>query len=64
MDAIAVGFVAPFAVLPRHSRVVPELIKPSTNQRVAALDLVVEKTEGQIAFHCFNPQRQAAKLHS
>ena len=39
-----------------------ELIEPRAEQRVAALDLVVEEAERQRAVHRFDPQRQPAQF--
>ena len=63
MHAVAVVLVAAFAMLPRHRRIVGELVEPSADQRVAALHLVVEEAERQGAVHRFYPQRKAAQLH-
>ena len=41
----------------------PELVEPGADQRIAALDLVVEEAERKRAVHRLDPQRQAAKLH-
>ena len=62
VHAVRVVPVAAVAVLPGHHRVVPELIEPRAEQRVAALDLVVEEAERQRAVHGFDPQRQPAQL--
>ena len=40
VDAIGMVLVAPFAI-PSHREVVHELIKPSPDQRIAALDFVL-----------------------
>ena len=62
VHAVGVVPVAAVAVLPGHRRVVLELIEPRAEQRVAALDLVVEEAERQRAVHGFDPQRQPAQL--
>ena len=63
VDAVPVVPVAALPVLPRHRRVVAELVEPRADERVAALDLVVEEAERQVAVHRLNPERQPAELH-
>ena len=63
VHAVRMVLVAALPVLPGHHRVVPELVEPRANQRIAALDLVVEEAERQGAVHRLDPERQAAKLH-
>ena len=55
--------VATITVLPRHHWVVLELVEPSTDQRVAALNFVVQESEWQITIHGFNPKRESAELN-
>ena len=62
VHAVRVVLVATFAVLPGHSGVVLELIKPRADERVAALDLVVQEAEWQLPVHGLDPERQPAQL--
>ena len=62
VHAVRVVPVAAFAVLPRHHRVVAELIEPRPDERVAALDLVVQETERQLPVHGLDPERQPAQF--
>ena len=63
MDAVGMPLVARFAVLPGHHGVVLERVEPGAHQAVAALDLVVEERERQVAVHRLDPERQPAQLH-
>ena len=63
VHAVGVALVAALAVLPRHHRVVLERVEPGADKAVAALDLVVEERERQVAVHRLDPERQAAELH-
>ena len=63
MHAVRVAPVAAVPVLPGHRRVVPKPVEPRTDQRVAALHLVVEEAERQGAVHGLDPERQATQLH-
>ena len=63
MHTVRVILVATFPVLPRHRRVVPELVEPRADEGVAALHLVVEEAKREGAVHRLDPERQAAELH-
>ena len=63
MHTVRVILVATFPVLPRHRRVVPELVEPRADEGVAALHLVVEEAKREGAVHRLGPERQAAELH-
>ena len=57
---IGVIAVTTITLGPCHHRVMLKLIEPSTHKAIAALDLVVQEAEGQVAVHGLHPQGQAA----
>ena len=61
VNSVGVVLVATLA-RPRHHRVMQELVKPCSDQTVAAADFVVEKRQRQVAVERFDPQRQPAQL--
>jgi len=62
VHAVTVALVAAFAILPRHRRVVLELVEPRAEKAIAALHLMVEERERQRSVHGLDPKCEAAKL--
>src|SRR5262249_40188515 len=56
-----VGLVSAFT-LPGEDWIVLELIEPAAHQRIANLDLVVKKAEGQDPVHRLDPEGEASQL--
>ena len=59
---VRVVLVAALPVLPRHHRVVPELVEPRADEGIAALHLVVQEAEREGPIHGLDPERQATEL--